>query len=92
MNKNSSKDWTGKRYDPFRGIRLRRKSYKAPRPDWDHDHCVICWAKFAEFEGPEILHEGYATTAESKWGEDYHWVCPTCFDDLRNIFGWIEVN
>ena len=23
------------------------REYTAPRPDWDHDHCEFCWAKFS---------------------------------------------
>ena len=39
--------------------------YAPPSPEWDHDHCEGCWAKFALFEAPEILHSGYFTTVES---------------------------
>jgi hypothetical protein len=63
------------------GAELSWRKYKAPRAEWDHDHCEFCWAKFAETEGPEILHEGFAT-AEDKW------VCSTCFEDFRDLFAW----
>jgi hypothetical protein len=86
------RDWRIDTCEQIRGVKLRRKKYSAPRKDWDHDHCMACWAKFADFDGPDILHEGYATTAESKWGEDYHWVCSTCFTDLRDVMNWIEVS
>ena len=86
------KDWRIDNCKDIYGERLRRKKYKAPRKDWDHDHCTACWAKFADFEGPEILREGYATIAESKWGADYHWVCPRCFNDLRELMGWVEIS
>ena len=75
-----------------KGVALRRKKYRAPRKDWDHDHCAACWATFADFDGPEILHEGYATTAEYKLGEDYDWICPKCFAELRGAMNWTEVN
>jgi hypothetical protein len=39
--------------------------YSAPSADWDHDHCESCMAKFAEFDGPEILHSGYFTNYRS---------------------------
>ena len=56
--------------------------WELQKPDWDHDHCAFCWTKFAEFDGPEILHEGYAT-------EDRHeWVCQGCVGDFRQRFGW----
>ena len=38
--------------------------YKAPSAEWDHDHCEGCWAKFAEFDAPDILHSGYFTVVE----------------------------
>jgi hypothetical protein len=84
-------DWRVDNCKILKGVVLRRKKYSAPRKDWDHDHCLACWAKLAEFDGPEILHEGYATTAESKWGADYHWICPTCFTELRDVMNWTEV-
>ena len=45
---------------------FRFATYTAPSPDWDHDHCCGCWAKFANFDGPEILHRGYLTAIPSK--------------------------
>jgi hypothetical protein len=61
---------------------------------WDHDSCHFCHeASFSEaYDGD--LREGW--TAE--WlprladavlqGPGYHWVCPDCFDELRDYFGW----
>lgn len=49
-------------------------------PNWDHDHCAFCWAKFMEREGPEFLHEGYYLEAEN------HWVCVTCARDFASRF------
>ena len=68
--------------DYLRGRTLVRKPYRPPRPDWDHDHCSFCWAKFMEPGAPETLHEGYATEDEACW------VCAECFDDFRELFGW----
>jgi hypothetical protein len=65
-----------------------RKRYRQYSPDWDHDHCAACWAKVAEWDEPGILHEGYATTAEYEQGEDYDWVCASCFDELQVDMGW----
>lgn len=45
----------------LKGVTLYWKKYKAHRESWDHDHCEFCWAKFAEFDGPDIIHEGYTT-------------------------------
>jgi hypothetical protein len=75
----------------LKGVTFRRKKYRAPSKEWDHDHCDACWAKFAEFDGPGILHVGLATTAEWKLGEDHNWICPKCFIELRNVMNWDEV-
>jgi hypothetical protein len=72
----------------LRDVAFIKKRYRQYSPDWDHDHCAACWTKFAEWDGPDILHEGYATTAEYERGEDYDWVCPICFDELRDEMGW----
>ncbi len=72
----------------LRNVALKHKPYRQPGVEWDHDHCAACWAKFAEWDGPDILHDGYATTAEYDKGEDYEWVCPTCFVELREQMGW----
>lgn len=54
------------------------------RPDWDHDHCAFCWAKFgrAELES-DVLQQGFVTSDDS-----YHWICSACFDDFEARFGW----
>jgi hypothetical protein len=70
------------------GATFRLKEYRAPRPDWDHDHCTGCWAKFAEIDAPDILHQGYAVTGDHKHGEDYEWVCVECFDALKDQLNW----
>jgi hypothetical protein len=64
------------------GVTLVRKIWVRPKPDWDHDHCAFCWAKFTDVDGPEFLREGYTTS------DDYYWICPTCFIDFREQFGW----
>jgi len=68
----------------LRGVALVRRPYRryAKNPDWDHDHCAFCWAKFMEGNDPECLHEGYATP------DDYHWICVECFADFREMFEW----
>lgn len=79
------------------GTVLERRPYKAPKAAWDHDHCIFCWAKFVDphlseasrraIQGdPEILTSGY--TKESV-GE---WVCPSCFDEFAERFGWSKVS
>ena len=69
----------------FTGVELGWRRYRVFREGWDHDHCEFCWAKFAEREDSEVLHEGYATPDELKW------VCGPCFEDFKDLFGWIVV-
>lgn len=74
----------------LKGVAFRRMAYRPYREGWDHDHCVGCWAKFAE-HGPEVLTEGYTTTADYQHGAHYEWVCPACFEDFRQVMFWTEV-
>lgn len=60
---------------------------------WDHDHCHFCYDKaFSErYDGD--LREGWTTPGPAgrplaEQQPDYHWVCPECFDRLRERFGW----
>ena len=63
---------------------LVRRAYRryARNPYWDHDHCEFCSAKFTVEALPDTLQEGYATL------DEYHWVCPTCFEDFKDLFAW----
>ena len=45
--------------------RLRWERYRAPTPDWDHDHCALCWAKFSDADNIEALREGYVARADA---------------------------
>lgn len=56
------------------------KAFKKYSEKWDHEHCSFCWATFSEYEND--LHEGYCTLDEK------YWVCPTCFEDFKEMFGW----
>jgi hypothetical protein len=55
-----SSDWRFDRLKNLRGKTFRYIKYRSPSQEWSHDHCEGCWAKFAEYNGPDILHEGYA--------------------------------
>jgi len=70
------------------GVALARRPYRPSRqnPNWDHDHCAFCWAKFMEGESSDLLHVGYCTL------DEYHWVCDICFNDFRPLFGWQVVS
>lgn len=70
------------------GLKLHLQPYKQWSDSWDHDHCAACFAKFAEFDGPDTQHVGYATGADYKHGADYAWVCQSCFSDLKGRLGW----
>ena len=50
----------------LKGLTLHWRKYAKWSEAWVHGRCAGCWAKFAEFEGPDILHEGYATDSEWK--------------------------
>ena len=89
----SEGDWRLTNQESYlQGVTLIRKPYTAYSETWEHDHCSFCWAKFMDANDPErdpeALSEGYATTAEHASGADYHWVCPACFDDFVELFGW----
>jgi hypothetical protein len=66
----------------LQGVTLYRRQWIQPRPEWHHDHCAFCWAKFMEADHPDTLHEGNATA------DNYYWICDTCFNDFRERFGW----
>jgi len=77
---------------------LTWQSWSAP-PGWDHDHCAFCWAKFmaADYppeqrewreQHPEVLTAGYTVDGPQK---SRHWICPRCFEDFRERFGWAVV-
>ena len=76
------KQWRIDKGEFLKGATLQRRRWKAPSAEWDHDHCACCWAKFAEFDAPDIQHEGY-TTADS-----CHWVCEECVTGLKDEMGW----
>jgi hypothetical protein len=84
-------DWRLENAKGFEGVRFRRKQYKRWSETWTHDHCIGCWAEFAEEDGPEIQHEGYATCEDWKHGADYDWVCLSCFAALCDAMEWTEV-
>ena len=65
-----------------RGAILHFRKYARFSDTRDHDHCEGCWAKFMESGGPDVLTEGYSTE------DNYRWICPECFRDLKDIMGW----
>ena len=91
-----AEDWRSKNLDTvqrLRGQHFIRKPYSAYRPDWDHDHCAVCWVKLMEpnVSGEGIIHEGYAVTADYPHGADYEWICPDCFELGKDQMNWRDV-
>lgn len=88
-----SDDWRLQGQERYlQGVSLRFKRYVTLDENWDHDHCSFCWAKFMDEQNvnapSDSLHEGYATLASEKRGEDYYWICETCFNDFKEQFHW----
>ena len=46
----------------------------------EHDHCELCWARFSM--APNDLHRGYYEPISMSW------ICPDCFCDAAELFGW----
>ncbi len=79
----SDDDWRLQGQERYlQGAALHPARWRRPRPEWDHDHCEFCWAKFMEEELPGVLHYGYTTV------DHYRWVCEACFEDFRDRFAW----
>jgi hypothetical protein len=83
------KKWRIDNASHLMGAQLRFSRYTRWSETWDHDHCSACWAKVAEFGGPDIQHEGYATCDER--GAGYEWICCECFEDLKGDLGWVAL-
>ena len=66
------------------GVTLVRRLYRQNpyNPKWDHDHCEFCWEKFSLVDSENTIQSGYASL------DDYRWICPTCFEDFKNMFKW----
>jgi hypothetical protein len=83
-----SDDWRVDNAQHLKGFTLHFKKYTRWSETWDHDHCAGCWAKFAEVDGPDIQHQGYATGPDYPKGANYDWVCEDCFRELKDVMGW----
>jgi len=69
-------------HEYLQGRSLRWLAYAPPRQSWNHDHCDFCGEKFMVEGTAGTLHAGYTTE------DAYYWICPVCFDDFRELFGW----
>ena len=72
----------------LKGVLLQRRKWMALSAGSDHDHCTACWSKFANWDGPDIQHEGYTTCDGHELGPGYYWVCVQCFADLKDDMEW----
>jgi hypothetical protein len=88
MTVDHDKQWRIDNARHLEGLQLHFRRYARWSKSWDHDHCAACSAKFAESDGPDILHEGYATGDDYPKGAGYEWVCQTCFQDLKTDLRW----
>lgn len=69
----------------------RWETYRKPSPQWTHEHCVFCHQLIAElsYRSPEALQEAWVTSFIHPEGDrGYEWVCPSCFEQLRDTFAW----
>jgi hypothetical protein len=92
----NAKDWRLQHleHQPYlRGVSFIRKTYRAYRPGWEHDHCAACWQEFVEpgVEADGAIHEGYATTDDYEKGAEYDWVCPACFEAFASDMDWRDL-
>ena len=84
MPNKSDNDWRLNGQEKFlQEAELKRTEYSPPSPEWDHDHCEFCWAKFMDAGASNALGVGYKTLNDS------HWICETCFDEFKTRFKWI---
>jgi len=64
MSVDSTKDGLKKWLVRYRGFVFRWQTWKQLSPEWNHDHCQGCSARFAErpqeWQGP-VLQEGWVT-------------------------------
>jgi hypothetical protein len=64
------------------------RPFHAVSAEWDHDHCEFCWAKCMVSDSPGTLPEGWATPYNGR-SDAFRWVCPSCFDDFGDEFGFV---
>jgi hypothetical protein len=88
MSTDSEKQWRIDNARHLRGLQLKFQPYVRWSDNWDHDHCSACWATFAQFDGPDVQHAGYATCDDYPKGARYDWVCSTCFAELQEDMQW----
>jgi hypothetical protein len=87
----SSTDWRQNYHlELSRGLTFRFAVYEE-HVFGDHAHCLACSAKFAQWDWPDVQHEGCVTRyhvpdGSGRW--QWNWVCAQCFQDLRAQLDW----
>lgn len=66
------------------GARLIRRPFVPDRYGWDVAHCAFCLVPFVDSARPAVMREGLVTL------DGLHWICPACFEDFREGFGFQE--
>ncbi len=70
--------------EKLKNILLYHIPFRPLSEQWDHEHCVFCWEKFARLDG--CLQEGYCTSPQNN--RSAFWICPACYEDFKAMFGW----
>ncbi len=84
-----SNDWRLMGQESFlAGREMRWMTWRPYREGWDHDHCDFCSAEISDrpIDDHTEFNEAWVTA-----DDEYHWVCPRCFGDFRDRFGWTVV-
>jgi hypothetical protein len=73
----------------FKGGTWHRRPYFLWSAEWDHDHCQFCSAPF-EVAGSQAALSRKGGAQSHGWAseDEYHWVCDSCFAELRELHGW----
>ena len=90
MTEQEKREWF-RHTDWLREAIWRWEVYRKPSPTWDHEHCVFCDRVIAEPSASRqgVLHEAWTTNFVHPEGDaGYEWVCPSCFEQLRETFAW----
>ncbi|MDR1101980.1 MAG: hypothetical protein LBL34_06505 [Clostridiales bacterium] len=66
--------------DYLKGQELRFAKYTKNDTPSAHTHCDFCFATFSVYDGD--LHEGYFAR------DGKNWICPICYNDFKEMFGW----
>lgn len=62
-----SDDWRLKGNDWLVHLELTRKPYTQWSEEWDHDHCLFCWAKFMDPDSSAVVHLKYPLRHRKRW-------------------------